>query len=97
MGKGGSVDGIVVPKDEGTRPLNNVKQEQIHLAKLAANDPDKRFCKLYRLVCQPEWLSRALDAIRANKGFNTAGTDGMRGEELDQDPIEQLAEKLRRR
>jgi hypothetical protein len=36
MGKGGSVDGILVPKDEGTRPLNNVKQEQIHLTKLAA-------------------------------------------------------------
>ena len=95
MGKGGSVDGILVPKDEGTRPLNNVKQEQIHLAKLAANDPDKRFHKLYRLVCQPEWLSRALDAIRANQGFNTPGTDGVRGEDLDQDRIEQLAEKLR--
>jgi hypothetical protein len=36
MGKGGSVESILVPKDEGTRPLNNVKQEQIHLAKLAA-------------------------------------------------------------
>ncbi|EFH79981.1 hypothetical protein Krac_0514 [Ktedonobacter racemifer DSM 44963] len=33
MGKGGSVDGVLVPKDEGTRPLNNVKQEQTHLAK----------------------------------------------------------------
>lgn len=95
MGKGGSVDRIVVPKDEGTRPLNNVKEEQIHLAKLAASDPDKRFCKLYRLICQPEWLSRALDAIRANKGFNTPGTDGVRGEDLDQHRIEQLAEKLR--
>ena len=95
MGKGGSVDGILVPKDEGTRPLNNVKQEQIHLAKLAANDPDKRFHKLYRLVCQPEWLNKALDAIRANKGLNTPGTDGVRGEDLDQDRIEQLAEKLR--
>jgi hypothetical protein len=37
MGKGGSVESILVPKDEGTRPLNNVKQEQIHLAKLAAS------------------------------------------------------------
>ena len=33
MGKGGSVDGVLVPKDEGTRPVNIVKQEQTHLAK----------------------------------------------------------------
>src|SRR5690349_21452923 len=95
MGKGGSVDCVLVPKDGGTRPLNNVKQEQTHLAKLAANDPDKRFCRLYRLICQPEWLMRALDAIRSNKGFNTPGTDGMKGEDLNRERIEQLAEKLR--
>jgi group II intron reverse transcriptase/maturase len=75
--------------------LNNVKQEQIHLAKLAASHPDKRFHKLYRLICQPEWLWKALDAIRSNKGFNTPGTDGVRGEDLDRERIEQLAEKLR--
>ena len=95
MGKGGSVDRVLVPKDEGTRPLNNVKQEQTHLAKLAASNPDKRFCKLYRLICHPEWLMKALDAIRANKGFNTPGTDGVRGEDLDWKQMEQLAEKLR--
>ena len=76
--------------------MNNVKQEQTHLAKLAANHPDKRFCKLYRLICHPEWLTKALDAIRPNKGFNTPGTDGVRGEDLDQTRIEQLAEKLRK-
>src|SRR5260370_23940519 len=95
MGKGGSVDRVLVPKDEGTRPVNNVKQEQTHLAKLAAHYPDKRFGKLYRLICQPAWLMSALDTIRANKGFNTPGTDGVRGEDLDQHRIEQLAEKLR--
>ncbi len=95
MGKGGSVDRVLVPKDEGTRPLNSVKQEQTHLAKLAASNPDKRFCKLYRLICHPEWLMQALDAIRANKGFNTPGTDGVRGEDLDWKQMEQLAEKLR--
>ncbi len=95
MGKGGSVDSVSVPKDEGTRPLNNVKQEQTHLAKLAASYPDKRFGKLYRLICHPEWLMKALDAIRSNKGFNTPGTDGVRGEDLEQEQIEQLAEKLR--
>jgi hypothetical protein len=68
MGKGGSVDRVVVPKDEGTRPVNNVKQEQTHLAKLAAKHPDKRFGKLYRLICQPEWLMKALDAVVLQKG-----------------------------
>ena len=72
-----------------------LKQEQTHLAKLAASHPDKRFGKLYRLICQSQWLKKALDTIRANKGFNTPGTDGMRGEDLDQGRIEQLAEKLR--
>ncbi|MBO0793959.1 MAG: group II intron reverse transcriptase/maturase [Ktedonobacteraceae bacterium] len=75
--------------------MNNVKQEQTHLAKLAASEPEKRFSKLYRLICQPEWLRKALDAIRANKGFNTPGTDGIRGEDLEEKQIEQLAEKLR--
>ena len=95
MGKGGSVDCVVVPKDEGTRPLNNVKQEQTHLAKLAASHPDKRFGRLYRLICQPAWLIKALDAIRPNQGFNTPGTDGMRGEDLDWEQIKRLAEQLR--
>src|SRR5207249_4966692 len=36
-----------------------------------------------------------LDAIRANKGYNTPGTDGVRGEDLDWKQMEQLAEKLR--
>jgi len=75
--------------------LNNVKEEQTHLAKLAASYPDKRFSKLYRLVCHPQWLMKALDAIRPNKGFNTPGTDGMRGEDLDQEQIEQLADQMR--
>src|SRR5207244_12195945 len=48
----------------GTRPMNNVEQERAHLAKLAAAEPDKRFRRMYRLVCQPGWLDRALYLIR---------------------------------
>jgi RNA-directed DNA polymerase len=47
------------------------------------------------LLCDPDWLNAALDAIRANKGFNTPGTDGVKGDELDQAQIDRLAEHLR--
>src|SRR5215475_6111570 len=80
---------------EGTRPVKTVKVEQTHLAKLAAANPDKRFRRLYRRICDPDWLNAALDAIRSNKGFNTPGTDGVKGDELDQAQIDRLAEHLR--
>lgn len=75
--------------------MRSVKVEQTHLAKLAAANPDKRFRRLYRLICDPVWLNAALDAIRSNKGFNTPGTDGVKGEELEQAQIEHLADQLR--
>ena len=75
--------------------MNNVEQERAHLARLAAAEPHKRFRRLYRLVCQPAWLEMALDAIRTNKGFNTPGTDGVRGTDLTQEQLDRLAEKLR--
>lgn len=75
--------------------MNNVAQEQAHLAQLAATDPHKRFHGLYRLLCHPLWLDAALAAIRPNKGFNTPGADGVKGRSLDAERLAQLAEKLR--
>lgn len=75
--------------------MKTVKVEHTHLAKLAAADPDKRFRRLYRLICDPNWLNVALDAIRSNKGFNTPGTDGVKGDDLDQAQLDRLAEQLR--
>jgi group II intron reverse transcriptase/maturase len=75
--------------------MTSVNVEQTHLAKLAAEQPGKRFRRLYRLLCQPEWLNAALDAIRPNKGFNTPGTDGIRGKDLDEEHVLNLAERLR--
>jgi retron-type reverse transcriptase len=75
--------------------MKTVKVEQTHLAKLAAADPHKRFRRLYRRICDPDWLNAALDAIRANKGFNTPGTDGVKGDDLDQAQIDRLAAQLR--
>ena len=75
--------------------MQAVNLEQAHLAKLAAADPTKRFRRLYRLLCHPAWLRAALDAIRPNKGFNTPGTDGIKGEDLDEAHLVRLAERLR--
>jgi RNA-directed DNA polymerase len=76
--------------------MRTVKVEQTHLAKLAAADPHKRFRRLYRVICDPVWLNAALDAIRSNKGFNTPGTDGVKGDDLDETQIDRLADQLRR-
>jgi group II intron reverse transcriptase/maturase len=75
--------------------MHNVEQERAHLAKLAAAEPHKRFRKLYRLLCQRSWLEVALDAIRANRGFNTPGVDGIKGTHLTPEHLDRLAEKLR--
>src|SRR6266508_78876 len=75
--------------------MNDVEKERAHLARLAAADPTKRFRELHRLLCQRSWLEAALDAIRANKGFNTPGADGVRGADLDTGRLDELAEKLR--
>ena len=100
MGKGGSVE-VYVPADggEGTRPMNNVSLELTHLAKLAAAaakaNPQKRFYSLFRLVCNRAMLGFALDTIKSNKGFNTPGTDGVQGKDLDAVCLDKLAVKLR--
>src|SRR5437763_4556234 len=75
--------------------MNNVEHERAHLAKLAAAEPHKRFCRLYRLLCQDSWLEVALDAIRANRGFDTPGVDGVKGTDLTPEHLDRLAEKLR--
>jgi group II intron reverse transcriptase/maturase len=75
--------------------MNNVEQERAHLAKLAAAEPHKRFCRLYRLLCQRSWLEAALDAIRTNRGFNTPGVDGVKGADLTPEHLDRLVEKLR--
>src|SRR5438128_12146389 len=75
--------------------MHNVEQERAHLAKLAAAEPHKRFCKLYRLLYQRSWLEVALDAIRPNRGFNTPGVDGVKGTDLTPEHLDRLAEQLR--
>src|SRR6266446_959088 len=56
--------------------MSDVIQELGHLAKLAKEDPHKRFSRLHRLLRQPELLTLAYAKIRGNKGANTPGVDG---------------------
>ena len=54
----------------------DVVRELGHLTKLAREEPDKRFNRLYRLLRQPEYLMLAKAKIQSNKGANTPGVDG---------------------
>ncbi len=56
--------------------MSDVIQELGHLAKLAKEDPHKRFSRLHRLLRQPDLLILAQAKIRRNKGANTPGVDG---------------------
>jgi len=47
-----------------------------HVRKLAIASPEKRFNKLYKLVCKMSTLSQAWQDIRGNKGSRTPGVDG---------------------
>ena len=49
---------------------------QTKLHRWATDDPDRRFCDLYNLVCEPAFLVMAWTRVRGNKGARTAGVDG---------------------
>jgi RNA-directed DNA polymerase len=63
---------------------------QTKLHRRAADDPKRRFCDLFNLVCDPAFLLVAWRRVKGNKGARTAGVDGqtaryianVRGEEV---------------
>ena len=54
----------------------DVIRELGHLNKLAKEDPNKRFDRLYRLLYQEEFLIHAKRSIANNQGARTPGVDG---------------------
>ena len=50
---------------------------QAKLHQWATDDPDRRFCDLFNLVCDPAFLTVAWDRVRGNRGARTAGVDGV--------------------
>ena len=73
----------------------DVIQELEHLNKLAKEDPEKRFNRLYRLLYQPELLMFAKTKVERNKGANTPGVDGKIMVEMVPKELEKLSQELK--
>lgn len=73
----------------------DVIQELEHLNKLAKEEPEKRFNRLYRLLYQPELLRFAKTKVERNKGANTPGVDGKMMVEMVPKELEKLNQELK--
>jgi RNA-directed DNA polymerase len=67
------------PKEAGERVL----RIQTKLHRWATDDPTRRFCDLYNLVCDPAFLLVAWRRVRDNKGARTAGVDGLTARSIE--------------
>ena len=61
----------------------NVAKEMEHLHKLAGDNQDTRFPRLWEKIITEEWLSQAWEEIRRNKGSQTPGIDKLTAEDVD--------------
>ena len=59
-----------------------VLEIQTKLHQWAADDPHRRFCDLYNLVCDPAVLLVAWARVRGNRGARTAGVDGVKPRDI---------------
>jgi len=73
--------------------MHDVTVELGHLEKLA-QDPQKRFDRLYRLLRSPGFLTLAKERIAGNKGAQTPGIDGQKVSEVTSAEIVQLCQAL---
>lgn len=73
----------------------DVVAELGHLRKLAEQDANKRFSRLYRLVRQSGLLALARERIAGNQGAQTPGVDGERMKDVNAEKVLQLSEELR--
>jgi len=65
---------------------------QAKLHQWATDSPDRRFCDLSNLVCDPAFLMVGWDRVRGNRGARTAGVDGVKPRSIDRDGGEFLRE-----
>lgn len=73
-------------KRQGTRGLtcmSDIIKTQRSLALKAKHNPTHTFDHLYRLICQEEWIHKAVSLVLSNKGARTAGIDGITKKLLD--------------
>ncbi len=73
----------------------DVVAELEHLKKLAEQDANKRFTRLYRLLRQGGLLAIARERIAGNRGAQTPGVDGQKMADMDNEKIVQLSQELR--
>ena len=62
--------------------MSDIIKTQHSFAKKAMCVPKHKFEKLYRLICQEQWITTALHSVLANKGSKTAGIDRITRNEL---------------
>ena len=72
----------------------DVVAELGHLRKLAEQDANKRFNRLYRLVRQSGLLALARERIAGNKGAQTPGVDGESMKDIGVEKVLQLSREL---
>ncbi len=63
--------------------MSDIIKTQRSLAIKAKHNPTHKFDHLYRLICQEEWIHRALSLVLSNQGAKTAGIDGVTKKMLD--------------
>jgi group II intron reverse transcriptase/maturase len=73
----------------------DVVAELGHLKKLAKQDANKRFTRLYRLLRQNGLLAIARERIARNKGAQTPGVDGQTMADMDNEQVVRLSEELK--
>ena len=71
---------------------SRVLRIQVKLHQWATDSPDRRFCDLFNLVCDPAFLMVGWDRVRGNRGARTAGVDGVKPRSIDRDGEEFLRE-----
>ena len=57
---------------------SQVLRMQAKLHQWATTSPNRRFCDLFNLVCDPAFLVVAWNRVRANRGARSAGVDGVK-------------------
>ena len=76
----------------------NVDEMQKKLAVWAKRDPDHRFFDIYHLMYNEDWLHRAYRSVKSNNGSRTAGIDGLRMSDFEEDlegNLQELRESLK--
>jgi hypothetical protein len=69
--------------ERGLKRMSDIIKTQRSLAIKAKHNPTHKFDHLYRLICQEEWIDKALRLVLSNQGARTAGIDGVTKKMLD--------------